>query len=186
MKYSQVIIFQDWKELEVEMFKSLRMFGVKEGSIIKRDGEGPKLSILGEVPTLILNLMGIKRNELSDYEGIDDETKKISHVFPLEICSKLLIDIFGFEGRFMEIPSKIQDPTSGKMSTNIIFLSDDKIDNRLNEQVSERIEATINIVDFENDDKEYIKSLVLECLLGITNDLGNKNLRLEIESMFYK
>lgn len=184
MRYSQIIIFTGWKDLEDEIFNELRLYGLKEGgSIIKASGEEPQLSILGKIPSVVMKLIDLK-GELSDYEGIDDETKKISHIFPLEICSGLLIDILGFDGRFIEVPSKIQDPTSGEVSKDLIYLSDKEIKSFLNEQISERVETAVNLIDFKADDKDYISSTVLECLMGICEDIGNKNLCQEVESKF--
>ena len=184
MKYSQIITFTGWKELEEEIFNNLKLYGLKEGgSITKPIGEEPQLSILGKIPPIIKGLIDVK-GELSDYEGIDDATKKISHVFPLEICSALLVDILGFDGRFIEVPSKVQDPTSGEVSKDLIYISDNEIKSFLNEQISERIETAVNLIDFESDDKEYIASTILECFMGICEDIGNKNLCQEVESKF--
>lgn len=181
MKYINTIVFENGFDEASELLKKdLSLFGVKECGIYKNAEGKLEISIVGKVPKPVADLITLEAGELiADFEGVDDSTKKTGYVFPVEKCKDLMIDAFGFEGRFHEVLCEEQDPMTGEVMKELYYSQRAGSEEAQTDMISEYIEAGINMID-SGDDVDSVKQVMFETFNQILDLTGNANLQAEV------
>ena len=179
-KFVNTIVFNGFEEASQMLMNSLKLYGIKEAAIYKNAEGKIEISIVGKIPKPVADLINLESGELiSDYEGIDDTTKKTGYVFPVEKAKQLMVDAFGFDGRFHEVISEEQDPISGEVKKELYYTQREGAAESINDLLSEYIEAGINMID-AGDDAESVMQTAFETFNQILDLVGNSNLQEEV------
>lgn len=175
MKFGEFRVFEDWKDLEKELNNNVKiLFGLKDIKINK-EGKEIQLCIEGKLPKTLLEAIKVEAKDLSDYEGLNPETKVPCKVFKTEHTMNLCDFIFGFKGRFKEIPLEDQDETTSNIETELYYLRNDSLDSSLNDVISEIVEEKMAIVD-STDPSDTIYEELLDMCYNLSKVIGNNNL----------
>lgn len=179
-QFGQLTVFENFEDASNRLCESLRLYGIKEAAIYKSAEGKIEISIVGKIPAPVAALITLESGELvSDYEGIDDATKKTGYVFPIEKCKALVVDAFGYEGRFLEVPSEEQDPISGEIKKELLFIQREKASEPINDLITEYVESAVNMVD-ASDDAESVMQVMFETFNQLLDLTGNSNLQEEL------
>lgn len=182
MKYGEFLVFKDWKDIETSIDDSLFLyFGLKLNKIEMND-KSFSLVVEGKLPQNFIKHIDLTGTDLTDFEGLTDDTQAPCHIIPIERLSSLLIFIYGYDGRFKIIPLEKQNDTEGELETEIYYLKRDTTETSMNECLIELIQEKYSIVS-KDDDSSFIYSELLELCSNISRILGDKNVEAEIESM---
>lgn len=179
-KYVNTIVLNGFEEASEILQNSLKLYGIKEAAIYKNAEGKIEISMVGKVPKPVADLISLESGELiADYEGVDDATKKTGYVFPIDKCKQLMVDAFGFNGRFHEVISEEQDPISGEVKKELYYTQREGASESINDLLTEYIEAGINMID-TGDDAETVMQTAFETYNQILDLIGNSNLQEEV------
>lgn len=181
MKYINTIVFENgFEEASELLVKGLSLYGIKEAGIYANAEGKLEISMVGKIPKPVQDLITFESGEIiADFEGVDDTTKKTGYVFPIDKCKNLMIDIFGFDGRFHQVLSEEQDPMTGEVNKELYYSQRTGADEPQADLISEYIEAGINMIDAD-DDCDAIKQVMFETFNQILDLTGNANLQSEV------
>lgn len=185
MKHANTIIFENWDEVSEKVTENMKVYGkgIENVSVFKDVSKTLMVSMIAKkIPQPVMALIDIKAECLSDYEGIDDKTKKVGYTFPAEKCGKLLEDALGYLGYFKEIKSREVDPVSGDPMTEILYICEQENSGDTATSIAEHIECAINIIS-KDDEKEVIIETAYDAFSSIAAVLGNTTLADEVVNM---
>lgn len=158
-RYSNTVIFEDWAEVSSELTAKLRIYGVERCNVNAKE-----VSIIGKGHPQMWKLISMEPGqELADFEGIDDETKKICHLFTMEQSTDLIKEALGYGGTFEEVNGKV------------MYIRDDSLNCEVNDACSEILEEAMELLS----DDALIEGL--EYLIRLAQALGNNNLVHEMQ-----
>ena len=148
------------------MNKKLKVFGVDKVSVNETE-----MTIVGKGHPELWKLVELDGSEtIEDFEGIDDESKKIGHTFPINKVNKIWEAAFGYMGKLIKMSEE-----------EVLFIRKDSMNEELNDIISEQIEAAMMLIDI-NDDKDIIIETAFDAFIGIATTIGNTNLQCELEN----
>ena len=165
-KYTTVVRLEGYQELGEELNKKLKIFGVDKVSVNQTE-----LTIVGKGHKQLWDLVELEGDEsVDDFEGIDEESKKIGHTFPISKCNKILETAFGYPGDIIEIDEN-----------QVLYLRTDDISEEINDTISEQIEMAVEITS-PDDDKDVVIETCFNAFKSICAAIGNTNLECEINN----
>lgn len=163
--YTTCAKFENYAELGDELSIKLKIFGIEKVSINDKE-----ITLVGKGHPQLWAMVQLDSGEtVDDFEGIDDESKKIGHTFPLEKAYKIISEAFGYAGKFVPIGEEV------------LYLREDGLNDEVQEQIGEALEAASALLDV-NDEKETILETTFDILIQIASIIGNQNLEDELNA----
>lgn len=164
-RYTNAIVFEGLEDLGEEMNKKLKIYGVDKVSVTMDE-----ITIVGKGHPELWKQVELETGEsIDDFEGIDDESKKIGHTFPMTKVAKMFETAFGYSGSLKQLDEEIY------------YLRSDSKAEDLQEMITEALESSTALIDI-NDDKEIIVESAFDILIQIANIIGNQTMEDELAS----
>jgi hypothetical protein len=157
-KYSNCIIFDGMTDFSEEMTKKLKIYNVDKVSLTETD-----ITIVGKGHPELWKMVELESGEaLDDFEGIDDESKKIGHTLPITKINKVFETALGYSGRIEKLSEE-----------EVLFIRSDSCSEEINESLAEQIEMYCELGE---------DVFALETMSSMASIIGNDNLRAELEN----
>ena len=157
-RYSNCIIFEGMADFSEEMTKKLKIYNVDKVSVTEAD-----ITIVGKGHPELWKMVELDSGEaLDDFEGIDDESKKIGHTLPLSKVIKVFETAVGYAGKIQKLSEE-----------EVLYIREDSCSEELNDALAEQIEMYCELGE---------DVFALETLSTMASILGNDNLRAELEN----
>lgn len=164
-RYTSAVVVETIEEMSEEVTKKLKIYGIDKVAINDKE-----ITVVGKGHPQLWKTITLEKGEvIDDFEGIDDETKKIGHTFPIEKCNGLLAEAFGYEGKIVVLENQV------------LYLRDGSLKDDVNETISELVEGAVEMIDV-NDEPGAIIETAFDTFQRICQTIGNKNLAHEIGS----
>lgn len=133
-KYTSCVVFTGWDDLSDELTQKLLCYNIERVNANEKE-----LSIIGKGCGQLWGKITLASGEsLTDFEGVDALTKKVSHLIPIERAEELLEEAFGYAGEITVI------------GDNIYYVRNESLDGTVYESVSEIIEEAVELLDDES------------------------------------
>lgn len=162
-RYTSAVVVESMEEMNEELTKKLKIYGVDKVAV--NDSE---VTIVGKGHPQLWKTITLEKGEtIDDFEGIDDETKKIGHTFPIEKCDGLFAEAFGYAGKIIQLEGQV------------LYLRDGSLKDDLNETISELVEGAVEMIDVDDESGAIIET-AFDTFQRICEAIGNKNLAHEI------